>query len=86
MKAKQLVRLVLEQGTLSFSAHAIAEMEKDALASTDCVNVLRGGVYEPPELIGDTWRYRVTTPRICVVIAIPSTDRVRVVTAWRRKT
>lgn len=83
-RARQLVRRVLEQGVVSFSGHASAEMEKDDLATADCINVLRGGVYEPPELEKGTWRYRVTTARICVVIAILTEDRVQVVTAWRK--
>jgi len=80
---RAIVLGVLQYGQVSFSRHAREEMENDDLHTTDCVNVLRGGVYEPPELIGGTWRYRVSTQRICVVIAIPAQDRVRVVTAWR---
>ena len=83
--ARRIVLHVLAHGHLSFSKHALKEMENDELHSTDCMNVLRGGVYEPPELIDGTWRYRVSTGRICVVIAIPAQDRVRVVTSWRRE-
>ena len=83
VQARDIVRRALEHGTVSFSSHARDEMAKDGLQSTDCLNVLRGGVYESPELINGTWRYRVSTRRICVVVAIPTEDRVRVVTAWR---
>ena len=78
-----LVRRILDSGIVTFSDHAIEEMEKDRLESTDCVNVLRAGVYEAPELINGSWRYRVGTWQICVVISLPSETHVRVVTAWR---
>ncbi len=85
IEARDTVRRIIEHGTTSFSIHARMEMELDDLQVGDCLNVLRGGTFEPPELISGTWRYRVTTTRICVVVAIPTEDRVRVVTAWRRK-
>lgn len=78
-----LVRQILATGVVRFSNHAIAEMKKDNLESTDCVNVLRAGVYEAPELIDGSWRYRVTTRQICVVITILSDSQLRVITAWR---
>ena len=84
-QAKQLVRHVVQHESVSFSKHALKEMAKDDMHSADCLNVLRGGVYEAPELIDGTWRYRVSTRQICVVISIPDQDRVRVVTAWRFK-
>lgn len=84
-RAKEIVLLVLEHGLLGFSGHAKEEMANDDLSSADCINVLRGGVYEPPELEKGTWRYRVSTSRMCFVIAIPSEDKVRVVTAWRKQ-
>ena len=57
-EAKQLVRSIVENGTVEFSGHAIAEMEKDELDTTDCLNLLRAGVYNPPELTNGEWRYR----------------------------
>jgi hypothetical protein len=82
-RAKQLIRDILANGVVSFSKHAMVELKNDKLETTDCVNVLRGGVVEPPELINGTWRYRVVTRLICVVISFPDEDEVRVVTAWR---
>ena len=85
IEARDAVRRILEHGTTSFSSHARVEMENDDLQAGDCLNVLRGGLFEPPELINGTWRYRVSTNRICVVVVIPAMDRLRVVTAWRKK-
>ncbi len=84
-EAKQLVRGIVENGIVEFSAHALDEMAKDELETTDCLNLLRAGVYDPPELINGEWRYRVQTQRICVVFAFTSETRMRVVTAWRHK-
>lgn len=80
---KQLIRTIIELGTVSFSKHALEEMAKDDLTTVDCVNVLRGGVVEPGELERGSWRYRVSTGRICVVIAFRSEEELVVVTAWR---
>ncbi len=84
-EAKQLVRSIVENGIVEFSGHALAEMANDELETTDCVNLLRAGVYNPPEPINGEWRYRVETQRICVVFAFTSKTRMRVVTAWRFK-
>lgn len=81
--AKKLARSIVENGDVEFSGHALREMDKDELHSTDCLNLLRGGVFEPPEFINGEWRYRVTTPRICVVASFTSPTRLRVITAWR---
>ena len=84
-EAKKLAREIVENGILEFSAHAKEEMAKDDLHSTDCLNLVRAGVYEGAEHINGEWRYRVGTPRICVVITFVSNTRLRVITAWRCK-
>jgi hypothetical protein len=57
--ARKLIRQIVQTGTVSFSTHALQEMAKDNLTTVDCINVLRGGVVEPPEFREGTWRYRV---------------------------
>ena len=70
-------------------------MEKDGLVDGDLVNVLKGGIVRPGEQDNGEWRYRVTTPRICVVVTFdpepeletkidPDTELV-VITVWRIK-
>jgi hypothetical protein len=51
----------------------------------DVVNVLRGGVVEPGEFERGSWRYRVHTVRIWVVIAFNSETELVIVTAWRER-
>ena len=83
-EAKRVIRAILEGGAVSFSKHALEEMAEDGLTTVDCVNVLRGGVVEPAELEPGSWRYRVATGTICVVIAFRSDTALVVVTAWRK--
>lgn len=83
-RARRLIGDILRRGhTVSFSHHACKEMAKDDLSTVDCINVLRAGVVEPGELEKGTWRYRVRTNRIMVVVAFGSETHLRVVTAWR---
>ena len=58
-------------------------MLDDDLTTVDCENVLRGGVVRPGEYEHGTWRYRVETSKITVVIAFRSEQELVVVTAWR---
>jgi Domain of unknown function (DUF4258) len=81
--AKCLIRQILDMGEVSFSQHALTEMTADELTTVDCVNVLRGGVVEEPEWERGSWRYRVRTARIYVVVVFRSSSALTVVTAWR---
>lgn len=84
-EAGRLIQEIVRDGSVTFTGHALAEMEKDDLATTDVLNMLRGGVVEPAELENGSWRYRVRTARMCVVVAFRSATELRVVTAWRMK-
>jgi hypothetical protein len=83
--AKRLIVQILKGGAITFSGHALDEMAKDGLTTTDAANVLRGGVVEFCEEIARSWRYRVRTSRMTFVIAFHSDRMLRVVTAWRHK-
>lgn len=81
--ARRLLREILQNGSVAFSRHAEQEMAKDELTMVDVTNVLRGGVVDPAELQRGSWRYRVRTARIAVIVAFRSETELRVVTAWR---
>jgi len=81
--AKRLIQEIVGNGSVTFSGHAQQEMDKDDLAATDVLNMLDGGVVEPAEFENGSWRYRVRTARMCVVVAFRSETELRVVTAWR---
>jgi hypothetical protein len=81
--AKKLIREILRAGRFTYSRHAKEELLADGLTTVDCENVLRGGVVRPGELEHGTWRYRVDTSRITVVVAFRSEHELVVVTTWR---
>ena len=83
--AKRLIREILKSGRFIYSKHAKDEMLDDDLTTVDCENVLRGGVVRPGEREHGTWRYRVETNKITVVIALRSERELVVVTAWRSR-
>ena len=82
-EAKQLIRTILTEGTVWTCDHADDEMRKDALTMVDVTNVVRGGVVEPAEWENGSWRYRVRTARIVVVVEFESETELTIVTAWR---
>ena len=88
---KPRARHCLTEGTTEFTNHARDEMRKDDLSDVDVVNVIRAGVAHPGEYRRDgprqipSWRYRICTNRICVVVAFESADEMVVVTAWRNE-
>jgi uncharacterized protein DUF4258 len=81
--AGKLLRGILASGRLWYSDHAKREMARDQLTPVDLVNVLRAGVVEPAELEHGSWRHRVKTNRICVVVTLVSEREAVVVTVWR---
>lgn len=84
-EAKALAREIVENGVVKFSSHAQKEMAKDDLATPDCLNVLRAGVFNAPEWENGELRYRVSTLRMSVVCAFDSNEQLTVVTAWRHQ-
>ena len=79
----KLIRKILKEGQVSWSMHATEEMKNDELTTVDCANVLRAGVVEEPEFERGTWRYRVRTQKIFVVVAFRSDTELSIVTTWR---
>lgn len=87
-EAKALIKRIREDGSYVFSSHSRDELAKDGLTSVDVDNVLRAGVVREAEFENGSWRYRVETQRMCVVVAFnpdESALRLVVVTAWRLK-
>jgi hypothetical protein len=83
-QAKALIREILIGGEVTYSQpHAIERLRKWNLTTVDCINVLRGGAVAEGEYENGSWRYRVYTPRICVVVRFESEDTLQIVTAWR---
>ncbi len=83
--AKRTVVAILASGTLSFSKHALEEMNNDNMVEVDAKNALRGGMCQVAELVASSWRYRFETARYAVVVAFRAEDHAIVVTAWKFK-
>jgi phosphoribosylaminoimidazole-succinocarboxamide synthase len=84
--ARKRISAILKGGQLTYTRHAREEMKKDDLREVDVTNVLRGGhITEPAEKEKGTWRYRVHTNTIWVVVAFRGETELVVVTVWRKR-
>lgn len=81
--ARKLVREILANGQVSYSMHAKQRMVQRSMTMPDVANVLRGGWCDNVEEENGTWRYRMTTTRMAVVVAFRSETHLHVVTAMR---
>jgi hypothetical protein len=87
-EAKALMRRILATSEVRFSDHALEQMAGDEfgpVSKVDVINVIRGGIVDDVSLRDRTWRYRVRTARICVVVAFRGASALAVVTVWRNK-
>src|SRR5262249_28257149 len=85
--AKTLILGILASGEVTFSDHALDEMDEEQpdITEEEVLAVLRGGIVEPAELLRGSWRYRVRAMGVYVVVVFRSEMRAKVVTAWRMK-
>ncbi|AMV71137.1 hypothetical protein JCM30471_29590 [Desulfuromonas carbonis] len=85
-ETKKLIRKILSEGIVTYAQpHAEERMRERDISTVDCVNVLRGGKVAEGEQENGTWRYRVYTGRMCVVVRFESETILQVLTAWRVK-
>ena len=69
---------------VSFTKHAREKMVERDLKTGDILNVLKGGkILSEPEFENGSFRYRVQTKKITVVLAFRKPNHVVVITAWR---
>ena len=69
---------------VSFTKHALDQMQERTLITGDILNVLRAGsIHNDPEFEHGSWRYQVETKKITVVFAFNSPDKIKIITAWR---
>ena len=63
--SKRLREMARDQGNFLYTRHAMVQMAARNIANGDVRNVLmRGRIYGPPELVNETWRYKVETKKI----------------------
>ena len=83
-EARKLLRRILNVGIVTYAQpHAIDRLKERELSTLDCENVIRAGVVEEAEWSDGTWRHRVRTQKIVVVVEFLSEEEVLIVTAWR---
>ncbi len=83
-EARKLVREILVNGVVFFSGHARKRMAERKISEADVRNILRGGWVEPGEWENGSWRYRVCTQRMEVVVTFAAETKLVVVTVVRR--
>lgn len=87
-QARKILTEILNRSGISkiaFSRHCEEELKKDHLTTLDIFNVLKAGqIYEEAEWIHGTYRYRVETNNILVVVTFFNPDLIWCVTAWRK--
>lgn len=89
-QARKLISLIVTQfpQNIFFSRHALVEIKKDDLTTSDILNVIKSGhaqIHSDAELENGSYRYRLETQNIMVVLAFSSSESMIVVTAWRKK-
>lgn len=91
VKARKLVAEIvsISPSNVSFSGHALKELANDSLTTVDALNVLKSSdskIHDEGELVNGSYRYRLQTNFIMVVIAFwPNGKGLNVVTAWDKR-
>ncbi len=68
-----------------YSKHALEQMKARDLKFGDILNVLNAGkIFDDPELVCGSLRYRLETNKIIVVISFKKPNSVTVITTWRK--
>ncbi len=82
VEARKLARLLLAEGKIRYSGHALLEMENDGLEQEEVERALRGGC-EEPEWENGQWRYRFHSYGVWAVVIFRDEELLVVITAWR---
>lgn len=90
-EARKLISKVILDGGIDyvvFTTHSLKQMPRRKLITLDVLNVLKSAdskIFEEGELESGSYRYRLQTRTILVVVSFtPKGDKVIVVTAWRK--
>jgi hypothetical protein len=90
-QARKLIGQIVNAQVINliFSRHSLAELENDDLTTADVLNVLKSPdsrILKDGELINDTYRYRVETAYLLVVMAFNEDGKqIIIVTAWDKR-
>jgi hypothetical protein len=90
-EARKLVNLILAKhpDRIWFSKHALNELYKDGLDTVDAFNLLKSPdsrIYDEGELCNGTYRYRLETNNLVIVITFSEDGKnIMIVTAWDKR-
>lgn len=90
-QARKLVSQIVKSqaSPFIFSRHALVELENDDLTTADALNVLKSPdakILNDAEFSNGTYRYRIETAYILVVIAFSEDgEKIIVVTVWDKR-
>ena len=85
-ESRKLILHILKNGDVTYSQpHAIERMEERKIDNSDCINILRGGKVKEGEFENGSWRYRVETSKMTVVVTFIDENELMILTAWRAK-
>lgn len=86
-KARKLSLELCKKSKIIFSKHSLKELINDDLDRMDAINVIMSPsakIIKSPEFENGSWRYRVETNKICVVITFTEKPSgIIVVTVFR---
>jgi len=69
-EAKKLIGEIYRDGAVVYSGHCLKELKNDGMITLDVESVLRAGrIMREPEVENGTYRYRVETDLMAVVVA-----------------
>ncbi len=85
VEARQRIRRILDDDNLVITTHFIEELDNDGLKMGDALNILKGGFVKQVDFQSNAWRYRVSTPRMTVVVEFEGETKLVLVTVWREK-
>lgn len=87
-QARKWLSEILNSGgirVVKFSKHCREEMHNDSLIPIDVYNVLKfGQIHSYPEFENGSYRYRVETQKVVVVIIFQEPNWVHCITTWRK--
>lgn len=90
-EARKLVSkiMTLYSGNIYFSRHAMQELSYDDLSTVDTLNLLKSSdsrIHDEGELINGSFRYRLETSNILLVVAFQEDGKgLTVITAWDKR-
>ena len=90
-EAKKLISKIMTffPGNIYFSRHSIQELRNDSLSTIDALNLLKSHdskIHDEGELINGSFRYRLETSNILLVVAFREDGKgLTVITAWDKR-